>query len=60
MTANGRLPDRETQGWVATQASERNVDPIVLIGRLKPGQAAVAHDAGKGAPSVDQQVQDWG
>ncbi len=57
----GRLPERVTQGWVAVQASERNVHPIVLIGRLQnQGRLPWRTTLVKGAPSVDRQLQDWG
>lgn len=56
----GRLPERVTQSWVADQASERNVHPIVLIGRLQnQGQLPWRTTLVKGAPSVDRQLQDW-
>ena len=57
----GRLPERVTQGWVAVEASERNVHPIVLIGRLQnQGRLPWRTTLVKGAPSVDRQLQDWG
>lgn len=56
----GRLPERLSQGWVADQASERNVHPIVVIGRLqKEGRLPWRTTLVKGAPSVDLQLQDW-
>lgn len=56
----GQLPDRVTHGWVTAAASERNVHPIVLIGRLQnQGRLPWRTTLVKGAPSVAQQLQDW-
>jgi HTH-type transcriptional regulator/antitoxin HigA len=56
-----RLPDRMTQGWVTAEASVMNVHPIVLIGRLQnQGRLPWRTSLVKGAPSVDQQLQNWG
>lgn len=56
----GRVPERVSQGWVVDQASERNVHPIVVIGRLqKEGRLPWRTTLVKGAPSVDLQMQDW-
>lgn len=56
----GPLPERVTQGWVAEQASERNVHPIVLIGRLQnQGRLPWRTTLVRGAPSVEQQLGEW-
>jgi HTH-type transcriptional regulator/antitoxin HigA len=56
----GRLPERVTQTWVTDQALERNVHPIVLIGRLQnQGRLPWRTTLVKGAPSVDEQLQEW-
>lgn len=56
-----RVPDRVTQGWVTAEATARNVNPIVLIGRLqKEGRLPWRTTLVKGAPSVEHQLQSWG
>jgi len=56
----GQLPERVTQGWVTAQASEWNIHPIVLIGRLQSeGRLPWRTTLVKGAPSVDRELQSW-
>lgn len=54
------LPDRVSRDWIAEQAADLGIHPIVLIGRLQkahrlPWQTTLA----KGAPTVMEQLAGW-